>query len=221
MPPQLTELKWKLVGILGKGLIDLFFSRSRIESWGYEPVKPHMEARRFIAAIWHSRILAFSYLYKGWDAAILVSKSDDGEIIARILQKQGFETVRGSTTHGGGKALATLIRRIRAGKPAVIIPDGPQGPRYRIQPGIIALARKTGLPILPMTYSAEKAFVFNSWDRFMLPSPLNRYLVIYGPPVWVPQDADGIVEEQCRLELEDRLYAITVRADIHFNRSIP
>jgi hypothetical protein len=209
----MTELKWKLVGILGRRLLDLIFCFCKIESQGYENVATHMESRRFIAAIWHSRILIFSYLYKGWKASILVSQSKDGEIIARILQNQGFETVRGSTTRGGRQALGELIRRVRSGRAAVIIPDGPQGPRFRVQHGIIALARQTGIPIIPMTYSAKKAKIFASWDRFMLPVPFTRCRVIYGNPVFVPDRADAAAFEQCRIELENELQRITTEAD--------
>jgi lysophospholipid acyltransferase (LPLAT)-like uncharacterized protein len=167
----------------------------------------------FIAAIWHSRILMFSYLYAGWRAAILVSASADGEIIARILARQGHEPVRGSTSRGGRKALAELVRRIRNGQNAVIIPDGPRGPRFRVQPGIVALARKTGAPILPMTYSARRGYAFNSWDRFLLPAPFTRCRIVYGRPVYVPAELDEHGFEAARLRLETELNRITLRAD--------
>ena len=114
-----------------------------------------------------------SYIFSGWDGAILVSRSNDGEIIARILQRQGHETIRGSTAKGGLRALATLIKRLKARpRPGVIIPDGPQGPRFKVQPGVIILAKKTGYPIIPVTYSARWMKVFKSWDRFILPCPV-------------------------------------------------
>ena len=216
----MNELKWRLVGLLGSRLIDLIFSTIRIHSvsldqeWHDTASAP----KRFIAAIWHSRILMFSYLYKGWRASILVSRSEDGEIIARILQRQGFETIRGSTNKGGGRALATLIRRIRDGGSAVIIPDGPQGPRFRVQPGIILLAQKTGVPIYPMSYGARHAKIFSSWDRFMLPRPFTECRVVYGTPVFVPANADEIVREACRRRLEDELCKITLNADCCFGQ---
>ncbi|MGE0085209.1 MAG: lysophospholipid acyltransferase family protein [Desulfococcaceae bacterium] len=217
---KLTELKWRLVGILGKAIIDLIFSTSKIESAGYERVALLMRSKNVIAPIWHSRILIFTYLYRTWNVATMVSQSDDGEIIARILKQQGFEPVRGSTTRGGARALAGLVRLVKEGYTAVLIPDGPQGPRYKIQPGVISLAKKTGVPIIPVTYSARKAFFFPSWDRFMLPRPFNHCHVIYGEPFFVPENADRPAEEMLRIRLENELNRITAEADRYFGHDI-
>lgn len=217
---MMTERQWQWVGLLGSWIIRLIFSTARIRCEGPPLERLRMLNRRgqFIAAIWHSRILIFSHLYRGWKASILVSRSDDGEIIARILQRQGFETVRGSTNKGGRQALALLIRKIREGGSAVMIPDGPQGPRCRVQPGIILLAQKTGVPIYPMSYSARHAKIFSSWDRFMLPRPFTECCVVYGDPIRVPADADENVRADYRRRLEDALYAITLKADRYFGR---
>ena len=217
----LEEIKWKLVGALGTLIVDLLFSTTRIESIGFEPVRSIVGSRRFIAAFWHSRILLISYLYKGWNAAILVSQSKDGEFIARLLQRQGHETIRGSSSKGGLRALSTLIRNLKEkNRPAGIIPDGPQGPRFKVQPGVIMLAKKTGYPILPISYSAEKAKIFSSWDRFILPYPFTRCQLIYGDPVYVPQKADRQIESKCRALLEKELRRITMKVDRNFGHHI-
>jgi hypothetical protein len=218
---SITEIKWNLVGIFGKLFVDLLFATTRIESVGFENVQQLVSSRKFIFAIWHSRILLVSYLYKGTDASILVSQSGDGEIIARILQKQGHETIRGSTKKGGLRALAGLIKRLREReKFGVMIPDGPQGPRFKVQPGIIILAKKTGNPILPISYSAGKIKVFGSWDRFILPRPFTTCRVVYGVPIYIPADADKSEETRCLLRLEDELCRITFDADRYFNHRI-
>lgn len=216
----MTELKWRLVGLFGTWLIKAIFSTTRIHFAGDVPkvLKTAGTPKQCIGAIWHSRILIFAYLYRGWRASILVSRSDDGEIIARILERQGFETIRGSTNKGGRRALGTLIQRLRNGGPAVIIPDGPQGPRFRVQSGIILLAQKTGVPIYPVSYSARHAKIFSSWDRFMLPLPFTECRVVYGDPVSIPADADDLVREACRLRLEGELCRITLNADRYFGR---
>ena len=217
----LEEAKWKLIGSLSKVIIDLLFSTVRVEFVGFEPVRSLLASRRFIAAFWHSRILLISYLYKGWNAAILVSQSKDGEFIARLVQKQGHEPVRGSSSRGGLRALSSLIRSLKAeDRPAVIIPDGPQGPRFKVQPGVIMLAKKTGYPILPVSYSAEKVKIFSSWDRFMLPYPFTRCQMICGEPVYVPQKADRQLESKCRELLEKELCRITIEADRTFGHCI-
>jgi len=217
----LIELKWKLVGVFGKLLIDAIFCTSRIESAGFETIQDILKTRKFIVAAWHSRILLVSYLYKGYDGAILVSRSDDGEIIARVLQRQGHETVRGSSSRGGLRAISILIRKLKEkARPGVIIPDGPQGPRNVVQPGIIMLAKKTGYPIIPVTYSAERMKVFSSWDRFILPRPFTKCRMIYGDPVYVPADADPNGEEESRVRLEAEMNKITNEADDYFGHRI-
>jgi lysophospholipid acyltransferase (LPLAT)-like uncharacterized protein len=218
---MLTELKWRTVGKLGGMLVDFIFRTSDLDFRGGKPLESLMESRKYIWAIWHSRILMFSYVYTGLNASILVSRSEDGEIIARILQAQGQETVRGSTSKGGLRALSKLIKTLRAeNRPGVVIPDGPRGPRFKVQPGVILLAKKTGYPIVPATYSAKKAKIFSSWDRFMLPFPFTKCRMIYGRPVAVPDDVDQAGLEKCRKALEDELNRITALADSAFGHRI-
>ena len=218
---ELEEIKWKLIGIFGKLFIDLLFSTIQVEIVGMEKVKDLIESRRGIAAIWHSRILLFSYLFKGWNAAILVSRSKDGEIIARLVERQGHEPVRGSTSKRGLRALSKLIKSLKAQtRTAVIIPDGPQGPRFKVQPGVVMLAKKTGYPVVPMTYSARRAKIFASWDRFVLPYPFTRCRLVYGEPIYVPADTGREIEEKYRQLLELELCRITTLADRSFGHTV-
>lgn len=218
---RLAEIKWNLIGGLGKFFIDILFFTMRIERNGYSSVRSVISSRKFILAFWHSRILLFSYLYKGWNGVAIVSQSEDGEIIARILKKQGQEPIRGSTTRGGIRALVKQIRLLEEGvRPGVVIPDGPQGPRFKAQPGVIVLAKKTGYPIVPVSYSAKKIKIFNSWDRFILPYPFTRCLAIYGEPIYVPKDIDSDGVNMYRLRLEQELCRITFEADQQYGRTI-
>lgn len=213
----MEELKWRLVGLLGKWLVDGIFIGSPIEYIGLEKVRPLIESRKLIFAFWHSRILLISYIYKGLGAYTLVSKSKDGEIIARILQRQGQICVRGSTKRGGLRALARHIKLLKAtGSPGAVIPDGPRGPRFKAQPGVITLAQKTGFPILPITYSARRVKIFGSWDRFMLPAPFTRCRVVFGDPIQVTPDASKADLEHFRRRLEAELSRITTEADGFF-----
>ncbi len=215
------EIRWRLAGIFGKLFIDLLFSTIRTESVGLDKVESILSSKRFIFAFWHSRILLISYLYKNWNGVILVSASKDGEIMARVLQRQGHETIRGSTRRGGARALAAQIRKIREKqRPGAVIPDGPTGPRFKAQPGVIILAKKTGLPIIPVSYSAKRRKVFSSWDRFILPCPFTKCRIVYGDPVYVPEDADEYEEKSCRIRLEKELCRITSDADRYFGHFI-
>ena len=214
------EIKWRLIGFFGKIAIDLLFLTTRIETVGLEDVRYLEENRRAIAAFWHSRLMLISYLFKNWGAAILVSASNDGEYVTRIIERQGHLPIRGSTTRSGRRALIRLIQELKGGRPGVVIPDGPQGPRFKVQPGVMMLAKKAGLPIVPMTYSAKRIKVFNSWDRFILPYPFTSCLVVYGRPIYVPADADKEAEALCTLELENEMCRITKEADNRFGHHI-
>ena len=218
---RISDIKWNLVGISGKLLIDLLLNTMKIEREGFERVKPIISSGKVIFAVWHSRILLVTYLYKGLNALAMVSKSKDGEIVARIIQKQGNEAVRGSTKKGGLHALLILIRKIKEeNKPSFIVPDGPQGPRCKVQPGIIILAKKTGYPIVPISYSAKKIKVFASWDRFILPFPFTKCRVIYGEPVYVPQNADEKEGKKRLILLENELNRITSDVDRYYGHNI-
>ena len=216
----LTEWKWKLIGFFGKLLIDLLFLSTRNDAIGFEKVKDVVYSNKVIGAFWHSRILLISYLFKGWNAAILVSASDDGEYVARVIKRQGHQPIRGSTNKGGLRALARMIRELNQGRPGVVIPDGPQGPRFKVQPGVITLAKKTGYAILPISYSAKKMKIFNSWDRFLFPYPFTTCRVIYGNLIYVPSDADKKAESNYQTQLEAELRRITTNADNHFGHFI-
>ncbi|MDL1987346.1 MAG: lysophospholipid acyltransferase family protein, partial [Deltaproteobacteria bacterium] len=169
-------------------------------------------------AVWHSRMLLLNYLTKGSEGTAMVSGSEDGEFVARILKRQGHEAIRGSTTRGGIKALSSLIKKLKEKqRPSIIIPDGPQGPRFKVKLGIIILARETGYPILPFSYSAKRMKVFASWDRFILPYPFTKCLGIYGNPFFVPKDAGKDDLMRYRNLLEKELGRLTLEADSYFN----
>ncbi len=212
-----VDRKWRLIGLGGKLLIDFLFAASTITIRKPEPVAALEATRKCIYAFWHSRILLLSYLYKRLGAAIMVSNSADGEIIAQVLQRQGQVTVRGSTRKGGLRALIRQVEIMRAeARPGVVVPDGPQGPRHRVQPGVILLAQKTGCPIIPIAYSARRRKVFRSWDRFILPWPATPCRVVYGHPIHVPGSAGIETLQTYILELESELNRITAEADRSF-----
>ena len=118
-------------------------------------------------------------------------------------------------TEAAARALLEMMRRVQEGYIACVTPDGPRGPRYRAQPGVISLAHKTGAVIVPLTYSARRRKVMRSWDGFVLPLPFSRVVVIYGEPLCVPAEATTAERRAAQREVERRLQAITDMAD-HF-----
>ncbi len=167
-----------------------------------------------IYALWHGRLMYLPFHYR-WQEKLysLVSPSTDGEIIARTLRLFGVRTVRGSSYKSGSTAFRNLIRVVKDKGRVFITVDGSRGPVFRVQKGILHLAKISGLPVLPVTYGAEKAYVFKSWDRFIIPHPFTRLVVIYGEPVYVTRDASEEEIEAKRVELEKRLSEMTKSAD--------
>ncbi|MFQ6079411.1 MAG: lysophospholipid acyltransferase family protein, partial [Thermodesulfobacteriota bacterium] len=165
---------------------------------------------------WHGRLLLMPTGYRGKGVAIPISLHQDGELISRTVRYFGFKSIRGSTTRGGFSAMREMLKASEDGYDIAITPDGPRGPRYRVQNGIIELARRTGMPIIPISFNASRKKVFRSWDRFLLPYPFSRGVFIFGKPLLVPQQMSESLFEQTRLLLEGRLREITDRADRYF-----
>ena len=154
---MMDRMKLSLLSFLGAATIRLLGKSMSLKSYGFEPVdRLYREGRNIILAFWHGQQLMIPLGYRGPHPEILISQHRDGEIIYRIIKRFGFGAVRGSTTRGGHRALRQLIRLSRGGVDLVITPDGPKGPRYCVQPGVVALAKFTGLPIIPLAFACSK-----------------------------------------------------------------
>ena len=172
------------------------------------------QGRPLILATWHGRVLMVPYGWRHSDKVhILVSAHRDGRLIGRTLAHFNMQTVTGSTQRGGTEALRRMHRLTRHGSIVGLTPDGPRGPRMRISPGVVQLARLSGAPIFPLAFSARPCHVFETWDRFMLPFPFARGLYLWGEPITVARDADEATIEAARIALEESLNEITGRAD--------
>ena len=131
----------------------------------------YRSGRGAVYALWHGRMFFPIYAGRHLGIRVLVSEHRDGELIATVLRRFGYDVVRGSTTHGGRAALLQMIRTWQPGVRYAITPDGPRGPRETVQPGILYLARRLGLPIVPVSGAASRCFRFRSWDHLILPWP--------------------------------------------------
>ncbi|HZS32136.1 MAG TPA: lysophospholipid acyltransferase family protein [Methylomirabilota bacterium] len=172
------------------------------------------ERRPVIYAVWHGRILLLPYLYGRRGVHVLASRSRDGELLSRFVQGFGVAVVRGSSSRGGGRALLALARLVRERRvEALLVPDGPRGPREVAQPGAVLLARLTGAPLVPVGVGAWPRWVLRSWDAFVVPRPFGRAAVVFGEPICVPVDADRTGIEAKREELETALRRVTAAAD--------
>ncbi|MEM6821889.1 MAG: lysophospholipid acyltransferase family protein [Verrucomicrobiota bacterium] len=152
----------------------------------------------FLFAFWHNRILMMPYLYERYFSkrplVVMISESRDGEMIANTASRFGIEAARGSSSGRGVKALIQLTRDlIKAGKDAGVTPDGPRGPVYSVQEGIVHLAKSSGLPVIPITYHLRSKWEMKSWDRFQIPKPFTHCDVYI--KAGIPADHPDIREE--------------------------
>ena len=174
---------------------------------------------RVICAFWHGRLLMMPFAYPGQRVVILISQHRDGEYISRIARALGFQVIRGSATRGGVRALRQIIRALKEGLNLVITPDGPKGPRAKVKSGVIEIARLTGAPIVPVSFSAVRRRFLKSWDAFLLPLPFSRAVYIWGEPIYVEPMATK--EEVAKYQdiLAERLDLLTMQADEYFKAS--
>jgi hypothetical protein len=141
----------------------------------------------------------------------MISQHRDGELVARLVQKLGYETVRGSSTRGGTGAALQMIERLKAGQVGAMICDGPKGPIYKMKPGTPYMAIEAGAVVIPATFAATSCWTFRSWDRFTVPKPFSRVFLLWGEPIPVP-DRDGDVNEFSQT-LEDALNKLMSEAE--------
>jgi lysophospholipid acyltransferase (LPLAT)-like uncharacterized protein len=155
-----------------------------------------------IFAFWHGRILSATLYFRDRGIVVITSENFDGEWIARIIRRFGYQTARGSTSRGGAKALGQLRRDLQAGSPAAFTVDGPRGPARVAQAGAVWLASATGYPIVPFHIEASSFWTVNSWDRHQVPKPGSDLAIVIGEPIELPPRADAVTIEEGRQQLE-------------------
>jgi lysophospholipid acyltransferase (LPLAT)-like uncharacterized protein len=168
--------------------------------------------RQPVMAFWHGRILTATFYFRRRGIVVITSENFDGEWIARIIERFGYGTARGSTTRGGLKAMLKLVREMEAGKPAGFTVDGPRGPARVVQPGAVWLAKETGNPVLPFHLEASAHWTANSWDRTQVPKPFATVALVIGSPIEVSNDSSSAQLEGARLEVQQRLFDLETRA---------
>lgn len=200
----------RAAGVLFYVLIRIIGSTTRVTIEGQHNLDEIRATGRLpIYAVWHDRIFLGTYFLRDGRAVYLTSQSFDGEYIARFLQRFGYGVVRGSSTRGGGRGLVEMVRGMRRGLEMGFTVDGPKGPRYRVKPGVLMLAKKTSNPILPFTVSAEHYWTVNSWDKLQIPRPFTRAKLIFGNPIEVAADANDIELTAKLEELQSELDKLT------------
>jgi len=172
---------------------------------------------KLIFAFWHNRLALVAILRRRYvlrfaperRMAGMVSASRDGGLLARVLEHFGIEPVRGSSSRRGGQALREMVSCAERGYDLAVTPDGPRGPCYTVQDGVISTAQLTGLPIVPVSYYLNWKIRPKSWDRFQVPLPFARCEITVGKIIRVPREASDAEREELRKRLEAELRAIT------------
>lgn len=209
----------KIEGWLGRALIAFGFLLLQVwaRTLRYEvddradvvgkPVKDN-----YIAGLWHNRLLLISFALKKFlpqrPGAGLISASRDGDLIADLTRRFGFEVVRGSSSRLGASALRELEHVLASGRDVLITPDGPRGPAYELGPGIVFLAQKAGAAVVPTNIEFSSCWRVNSWDGFILPRPFAKVRVIFGPAHRVGATTTQEEFERERLALQNAMMSL-------------
>jgi lysophospholipid acyltransferase (LPLAT)-like uncharacterized protein len=169
----------------------------------------------YIAALWHNRLLLISYVLKRFaphrPGAGLISASRDGELVADLTKRFGFQVVRGSTSRLGASAMLELTNVLASGRDILLTPDGPRGPAYELGQGIIFLAQKTGAAVVPVNMEYSGCWRVGSWDKFILPRPFSKVRVIFGRPHRVRSTSTPEEFEAERLRLQNAMMSLVER----------
>jgi lysophospholipid acyltransferase (LPLAT)-like uncharacterized protein len=206
--------KARLISSLGGGLITGLMRTTRFEITNAAVYEEWLRPRRAaMYVLWHGRLLPCSYHHRNHGLATLISLHRDGDYISGVVEKWGYEVLRGSSSRGGTKALRQMVRLLRAGTPIAVTPDGPRGPRQEMKLGPLLAAQMAGVPVIPVSAGTDRAWWFEGWDRFLVPKPFSRIRLIYGEPVRITPNADEAAVGQIAQELQAALNRQTAEAD--------
>ncbi len=174
--------------------------------------------RPLIASFWHACMIPATYMCRNLGVRVMSSNSYDGEYMGRIIRKFGFVAVKGSSSRNAVRALLGLRRALQEGWSVAFTLDGPRGPRYKVKPGPVALARSSGVPLTMFHMAVDRAWVLNSWDRMMIPKPFSRVLMRFGKLIVVPPEAGDEDVERYQQELQDSLDRIRQFAEANVSK---
>jgi len=209
------RLQVALIPALAHPLIALLGRTYRWRAEGAEHYDAVLASgRQPIMAFWHGRILPATLFFQRRGIVVITSENFDGEWIARIIERFGYGTARGSTSRGATRALVRLRKTMADGKATAFTMDGPRGPARRAQPGAVFLAKITRHPILPFHIEAGRHWTLRSWDRTLIPKPFADVAIAVGPPFLVAPDVDDDGLEARRLALEQELGRLEERAKL-------
>ena len=213
------KAKWhqRLAAALAHGLIRGLAATIRFELEDRSGIFKGAPAEKIIFSIWHNRLALSLMMYRRYVVrfaperrmAAMVSASRDGGMLARVLEHFSVQPVRGSSSRRGPQALREMISWAERGYDLAMTPDGPRGPCYQVQDGVISTAQLTGIPIVPVSYHLNWKFRPKSWDHFQVPLPFARCRIRIGDILRIPREATDSERETLRQRLEETMKSIT------------
>jgi hypothetical protein len=200
---------------LGYWIIRLIGPTLRVCISREEGAQETLEQRPLIGSFWHSCLIPATYICRDLGVRVMSSNSYDGEYMGRIIHKFGFVAVKGSSSRNAVRALLGLRRALADGWTVAFTLDGPRGPRHKVKPGPVALARSSGVPLTMFHAAVDRAWVLNTWDRLMIPMPFSRVLVRFGKLIPVPAEVPDEEVERYSGELQAALDRVVEFAEAH------
>ncbi len=207
----IPRLVWALLRLVG-----WTWRYEVIAEAGVTPVLSGQKAGAEIYCFWHQCVLPCTLYFSGSNAVILISRSFDGELITRVLRLFGFDAVRGSSSRSAREGLLGMKDVIESGRTAIFTADGPRGPIFQTKMGPVKLAQLTGSPIGAFHLQPQRAWIVNSWDRFLVPKPFTRICVSWAQWTPVPKILSANDFEVYRQSLNAALERARMRAIEHF-----
>jgi hypothetical protein len=208
------EIRWRLIGFVGKVILWKWAKSSRIKILGEENYRDlRRQGKPVIFLVWHGRIFIVPYFFRRRKIMPLISPSKDGEIAARIMSGWGYRILRGSGSHAILKVWTAMKKELRSGGEVIIVPDGPRGPDRKIKLGGLKLAQETGAVLVPFTFSTSRKKILKSWDNFLMFYPFSRIVSIYGEPIHIDPGLKGDELEKERQRIEQLMIQLDEKAD--------
>jgi len=216
--PFLKAILWIFPPIY-KAYMHFVFLTSKRVFYNYDSIlKRYDDGKSILVAIWHQDVLLIPFAFRNYNVVTMVSKSDQGAIMALIVKRMGFIPVRGGSSMGGTEALAEVIDFIRSHDKIFfgVTVDGSRGPKYKVKKGIIAIAKESREPVYTVKACAKRTITLPTWDCTLIPLPFNEFAFFFGEPVEVPPEASPETIEVKRLETEAELMRLVRRSEKHF-----
>ncbi|MFH1734488.1 MAG: lysophospholipid acyltransferase family protein [bacterium] len=219
MPKRSKIWLYRIAEALGPWLIPALGLTLRIKRVNSDEVDRFLKEKKpALLCTWHGRMYLPVFYHRYSHIVAMISQHGDGEMIAKIVKKLGYGSVRGSSTRGGKKAFVELLAHLKNGGIGAMLPDGPRGPRHHLKYGTLFLSSKAQCPIIPITFAAVSCWRFGSWDRMVIPKPFSRCVLVYGDAMQVPAEIPEDKVEEERLKIETAMIDLVKQAEALLGR---